>query len=74
VLRALDSDVELVGTGKAAIWCQFAAALARRPVTLNADLGKFTGTDQDFLDQFFVPGIQRAGGLPAALKLTRLRQ
>jgi dienelactone hydrolase len=69
VLRALDSDVELVGTGKAAVWCQFAAALARRPVTLKADLGSFTGTDQDYVDRFFVPGIQRAGGLRAARML-----
>ena len=66
VLRSLDSDVELVGTGNAAIWCQFAAALARRPVELKADLGSFQGTDQDYLDSFFVPGIQRAGGLRAA--------
>ena len=70
VLRGLDSDVELVGVGKAAVWCQFAAALARRPVELKADLGRFTGTDQDYLDGFFVPGIQRAGGLRAARMLT----
>ena len=69
VLRGLDSDVELVGTGKAAVWCQFAAALARRPVTLKADLGSFTGSDQDYLDRFFVPGIQRAGGLRVARML-----
>jgi dienelactone hydrolase len=66
VLRSLDSEVELVGAGKAAVWCQFAAALSRRPVTLNADLGAFQGADQDYLDNFFVPGIQRAGGLRAA--------
>ncbi|MCU1236031.1 MAG: hypothetical protein JWP63_3998 [Candidatus Solibacter sp.] len=70
VLRALDSDVELVGTGKAAVWCQFAAALARRPVSLKADLGSFTGSDQDYVERFFVPGIQRAGGLRAARLLT----
>ncbi|HEY1493490.1 MAG TPA: hypothetical protein VGF49_03070 [Candidatus Solibacter sp.] len=70
VLRGLDSDVELVGVGKAAVWCQFAAALARRPVELKADLGGFTGADQEYLDGFFVPGIQRAGGLRAARMLT----
>jgi dienelactone hydrolase len=63
------ASIELVGTGKAAIWCQFAAAVARVPVTLKADLGGFQGTDQDFLDSFFVPGIQRAGGLAAARAL-----
>ncbi len=63
--------VELVGTGKAAIWCQFAAAVAHLPVTFHSDLGSFKGTDEDFLDQFFVPGIQRAGGLAAAKALSR---
>ncbi len=59
----------LIGTGKAAVWCTFAAAVAGEPVELEADLGQFTGTDQDFINQFFVPGIQRAGGLQAALAL-----
>ncbi len=63
--------IELVGTGKAAIWCQFAAAVAQVPVTFHSDLGSFKGTDEDFLDQFFVPGIQRAGGLAAARALSR---
>lgn len=63
--------VELVGIGKAAVWCQFAAAIAPVPVTIHSDLGSFTGTDQDYLDAFFVPGIQRAGGLAAAKALTR---
>jgi hypothetical protein len=59
----------LMGTGKAAVWCTFAAAVAGEPVNLEVDLGQFTGTDQDFIDHFFVPGIQRAGGLRAALAL-----
>jgi dienelactone hydrolase len=59
----------LVGIGKAAIWCTFAAAVAPEPVDLDADLGSFTGTDQQFIDSFFVPDIQRAGGLKAALSL-----
>jgi dienelactone hydrolase len=63
---------ELVGLGKAAVWCTFAAAVAPIPLELQADLGAFTGTDQDYIDQFFVPGIQRAGGLKAAkLALSR---
>jgi dienelactone hydrolase len=61
----------LVGLGKAAIWCTFAAAVAPEPVELQADLGTFTGTDQQFASEFFVPDIQRAGGLPAALALVR---
>jgi dienelactone hydrolase len=65
------ASVELVGVGKAAIWCQFAAAVAQVPVTLKSDPGSFKGSDEDFLDSFFVPGIQRAGGLAAAKALTK---
>ncbi|HEV2444398.1 MAG TPA: hypothetical protein VGS58_00690 [Candidatus Sulfopaludibacter sp.] len=61
----------LVGLGKAAVWCQFAAAVAAEPVDLQADLGSFSGSDQDFANSFSVPGIQRAGGLRAARELTR---
>ena len=64
------SNPDLVCTGKAGVWCLFAAAVTPRPVKLQADLGGFAGTDQDFLDRFFVPGIQRAGGLQAARLLT----
>ncbi len=51
----------LVGLGKAAVWCLFAAAVAGEPVELEANLGSFAGSDQDLVDSFFVPGIQRAG-------------
>jgi hypothetical protein len=63
----------LIGLGKAAVWCLFAAALSHQPVDLQADLGGFTGTDQDYIDSFFVPGIQRAGGLRAARQLAGAR-
>ena len=59
----------LMGTGKAAVWCLFAAAVAPRAVDLQADPGGFRGMDEDFVDGFFVPGIQRAGGLRAARQL-----
>jgi len=59
----------LVGLGKAAVWCLFAAAVAPHPVDLHADVSGFAGKDQDFIDNFFVPGIQRAGGLKAAQAL-----
>jgi dienelactone hydrolase len=74
VLRWMDApDVELVGVGKAAVWCQFAAALSRRKVILHADVSNFTGTDQEYVDSFFVPGIQRAGGLRVARLLSENR-
>jgi dienelactone hydrolase len=65
------AKVELIGFGDAGIWCIFAAALAPVHLDVVADLNGFGGSDQDFRDRFFVPGIQRAGGLSAALKLAR---
>jgi hypothetical protein len=67
-------DLRLVGIGKAAVWATFAASLTKTNLKLDAPLGSFKGTDDDFVRDFFVPGIQRAGGLQAALRLTeRLR-
>jgi hypothetical protein len=48
----------------------FAAAVSEVDLSLGADLAGFRGTDDDFLRGFFVPGIQRAGGLDAAMRLT----
>lgn len=76
-LRWLQSEgykeIRLVGVKKAAVWALFAAAVSPVRVTLNARLNGFAGTDDDFVRDFFVPGIQRAGGLTAALRLIRLR-
>jgi dienelactone hydrolase len=66
-----ESDIAVAGIGKAAVWATFAAAVSEVPVQLQAPLGSFKGDDQDFIDSFFVPGIQRAGGLRAAQMLTR---
>ncbi len=66
-------DLRLIGLGKAAVWATFAAAVAPLEVRLTADLAGFQGRDEDFIDRFFVPGIQRAGGLSAAAKLARSR-
>ena len=63
------NDIRLAGQGRSAVWLTFAAAVSPVPLKLEADLGAFAGSDEDFLTQFFVPGIQRAGGLRAALKL-----
>ena len=43
-------------------------------VMLNADVSNFTGTGPEYVDRFFVPGIQRAGGLRAARLLTENRE
>ena len=47
----------------------FAAAVAPIAIDVIADLNGFGGSDEDFRNRFFVPGIQRAGGLSGALKL-----
>lgn len=62
--------IELVGLEHAAVWCLFAAAISPLDLELQASLDGFEGGDEDFLTHFFVPGIQRAGGLEAALRLT----
>lgn len=64
-----ESEISLVAVEKAAPWAMFAAAVSPHKVSLNAPLGAFKGEDRDFIDNFFVPGIQRAGGLDAALRL-----
>ena len=53
---------------------RFAAALSRQKVVLNADVSNFTGTGQEYVDCFFVPGIQRAGGLRVERLLTENRE
>jgi dienelactone hydrolase len=68
--RQSKEKIELRGTGKAGVWCLFAAAVSNGDLTLKADLGSFTGKDDDYLKSFFVPNIIRAGGLEAAQRLT----
>jgi hypothetical protein len=62
--------IELIGAKKAGIWAQFAAAVAPVNVTLRREGTVFQGSDEDFIRDFPVPGIQRAGGLRAAERLT----
>jgi dienelactone hydrolase len=64
-------SLRIVGSGKAAIWAEFAAAVASVPVVVEGKLEGFNGQDQDFIDQFFVPGIQRAGGTEAVRRILR---
>jgi hypothetical protein len=64
-------EIRLTGIGKAALWTLFAAAAAGTPVTLTSDLKAYSGSDADFIDNFFVPGIQRAGGMEAARRILR---
>jgi dienelactone hydrolase len=63
--------IALVGVGKAAIWTLFAGAVAPVNVKLSGSIADFRGADDDFVNRFFVPGIQRAGGMDAAMKASR---
>lgn len=62
--------IELIGLQRAAVWCLFAASISPLDLNLQASVEGFQGRDEDFLTDFFVPGIQRAGGLEGVLKLT----
>jgi hypothetical protein len=70
-LQGKGRPVDLIGVNGAGVWCLFAAAVAPVKVRLEADLRSFQGTDEDFIRYFFVPGIQRAGGLEAALRVVK---
>ncbi len=62
-------ELRIRANGKAAVWALFAAAAAPFPVVLESQVEGFSGTDRDYIDQFFIPGIQRAGGLEAARRV-----
>jgi hypothetical protein len=63
------THIELYAHGDAAIWATFAAAVSATPVTLHLEDAPQMTTDDDYLMHFDVPGILRAGGLPAAQQL-----
>ena len=63
-------QIHVVGLENAGVWALFAAAVAPIDVTLSANLDGFDGSDESFRKGFFVPGVQRAGGLRAARLLT----
>jgi dienelactone hydrolase len=62
--------VELRCPGEAGIWCLFAAAVFEGKLKLRGEVTGFGGADEEFLKRFFVPGIQRVGGIKTALALT----
>ena len=51
-------NVAVLGIGKAAVWAMFAKSMAPVEVTLSGDTKSFAGTDEDFLNSLFVPGVQ----------------
>jgi dienelactone hydrolase len=69
----LGREVEIYARGDAAIWATFAAAVSRSHVTLHLENMPNLASDDDYLIHFNVPGILRAGGLPAAERLANSR-
>lgn len=67
--RKRGSDVEVYADGTAALWATFAAAVLPSPVTLRLTEEPPMQSDDDYLQNFNVPGILRAGGLPVARQL-----
>ena len=59
----------LVALDGAGVWGVFAAAVAPVDIDVSASLNGFEGSDESFHKHFFVPGIQRAGGIDAAIRL-----
>lgn len=60
-------DADLQGIDAGQIWAAFAAAVGP---SLKTSLPKeYRGTDEDLLRDFFVPGIQRAGGVETLRRL-----
>ncbi len=57
-------NTRLIGLGKSALWATFAAAVAPVRVDLHADTAAVS------INDIFIPGLLRAGGLQAAQKLT----
>ncbi len=64
-----NQPIELIGIDRAALWCLFAAAATPVPVKLDGVPEAFHGSDEEFLSELNIPGIQRQGGLETALKL-----
>jgi len=48
----------VLGIGKAGVWAMFARWMAPVDVTLSGDVESFAGTDEAFVKNLFVPGVQ----------------
>jgi len=61
-LRFLDAQhagmPALLAIGKAGAWARYAKAMAPIDVALTADAGSCPSSDEDFISQLFVPGVQ----------------
>ncbi len=61
-LRYLDAQdtgtPAMLAIGKAGAWARYAKAMAPIDVALSADQGSCPSSDQDFINELFVPGVQ----------------
>jgi hypothetical protein len=62
---------EIDAQGAARWWALFAAAASPIKVRIWTEPSEFPATDEALLENFNVPGIQRAGGVETALRLLR---
>lgn len=68
--RNKSARVNLVGIGKAGLWCMLARGLAAEIYPTVVDAAQFDNTsDEAFLRDLFVPGLRRAGDLRTAAAL-----
>jgi dienelactone hydrolase len=65
--------IELIGLDKSSVWALFAAALAPPDLIFSPNIAPFVGEDEQFIEDFFVPGIQKAGGINAAMRVIHSR-
>jgi len=68
------SPIEIVATGKSRWAALFAAALSPEPVIFKAQRKDFCTDDECVARDFFVPGLQHAGGVDAAFQLLERRR
>ena len=66
-----ETGAELIGLEDAALWCLFAAAVAPGEVELRVDPAALRLSDAELAERFYIPGIQRAGGVETARRLAK---
>lgn len=64
------APVEVIASGQARWWALFGAAVSGGAVRFAAEPREFDGGDAAAQRNVFAPGLQRAGGVEAALRLT----
>lgn len=67
--RFATDHIQLICPGTAGLWCAFARAFIDGPLDSVIDWDQFDeASDNTYLEKAFVPGIRKAGGLPAAVE------